>query len=277
MLQNIYNFVGSWYTDIGVLLLEVYIMAKSIRRIFYILLSIALIVSGACLIGGCLTIYYSADGYSREAVAAVFPQIALLVYITLGMIAVGLVWELVAPSEAEYRKAPKAYAAALDRLRDKRDPDADAATAQAIAAEQARRRSFAAVRTVLILLGCAVFLVYAVRPSHYTDNINASVIRAMWVAIPCFVIPTVFAVIAAYQADKSYQREIALLKALPMKADRAFTKEAQPPARHTALNVLRGILLLLAVAALIYGFVTGGTVDVLTKAINICTECIGLG
>ncbi|MBE6563056.1 MAG: thioredoxin [Ruminococcaceae bacterium] len=36
-------------------------------------------------------------------------------------------------------------------------------------------------------------------------------------------------------------------------------------------------ILILAAAALIYGAIAGGTADVLTKAVNICTECIGLG
>lgn len=32
-----------------------------------------------------------------------------------------------------------------------------------------------------------------------------------------------------------------------------------------------------AVVALVYGFIAGGTADVLAKAVNICTECVGLG
>ena len=37
------------------------------------------------------------------------------------------------------------------------------------------------------------------------------------------------------------------------------------------------VILVLAVGLLILGYCTGGTADVLTKAINICTECVGLG
>lgn len=42
-------------------------------------------------------------------------------------------------------------------------------------------------------------------------------------------------------------------------------------------NLLRLTILFLAVFFVVYGLITGGTADVLTKAINICTECIGLG
>jgi len=44
-----------------------------------------------------------------------------------------------------------------------------------------------------------------------------------------------------------------------------------------ALLILRISLLVIGLALLIFGFISGGTADVITKAINICTECIGLG
>ena len=56
------------------------------------------------------------------------------------------------------------------------------------------------------------------------------------------------------------------------------------PCHATALSsgsrsapAFRLALLAAAVCLLVWGFVTGGAADVLTKAINICTECIGLG
>ena len=51
-----------------------------------------------------------------------------------------------------------------------------------------------------------------------------------------------------------------------------------PASRHTAWQrVLRLALLAAAVIFLILGVKNGGLRDVLIKAINICTECIGLG
>ncbi len=247
-------------------------IGKSAQRVFAVLLSLSLAVAGACLIGGCLYIYYAGNGYSRELVVSVFSKIAVPVYIAIGLTVIGFIWELFAPHDAEYHKASKAYAAALERLyatRNANDPD--------IVAEQKRRKVLSVVRTVLVLAGLAVFFGYAVQPSHYTEDINASVIRAMWVAIPCFVVPFAFAIVAAYATDKSYQREIALLKKQPRIIEDLSITPPDTKKRGTAVAVLRTMLLVLALAALIYGFVAGGTVDVLTKAINICTECIGLG
>ncbi len=40
---------------------------------------------------------------------------------------------------------------------------------------------------------------------------------------------------------------------------------------------MKAILVCLAAVLILFGFFTGGTADVLTKAVNICTECVGLG
>ena len=55
------------------------------------------------------------------------------------------------------------------------------------------------------------------------------------------------------------------------------SKNASPTEPHDMSGTKRLILLFAGVGILVYGFFTGGTLDVLTKAINICTECIGLG
>ena len=42
-------------------------------------------------------------------------------------------------------------------------------------------------------------------------------------------------------------------------------------------NKLRWGVLAAALVLTVLGFVTGGFQDVLTKAVNLCSECIGLG
>lgn len=71
--------------------------------------------------------------------------------------------------------------------------------------------------------------------------------------------------------------------------DRAFAtrrsknhsrRSQQPPAREPkrhAVHAVRLALLCVAIALVILGVVSGGIADVLAKAINICTECVGLG
>lgn len=50
-----------------------------------------------------------------------------------------------------------------------------------------------------------------------------------------------------------------------------------PAKQGTNLLYLRLALLAVGVGIFAYGFFAGGTSDVMTKAVNICTECVGLG
>lgn len=49
------------------------------------------------------------------------------------------------------------------------------------------------------------------------------------------------------------------------------------PEKTTGRNVIRVIIAAAAVVLIALGVMNGGMFDVLVKAINICTECIGLG
>ena len=42
-------------------------------------------------------------------------------------------------------------------------------------------------------------------------------------------------------------------------------------------NIIQAVLIMAAIVLIILGILNGSAVDVLVKAINICTECVGLG
>ena len=78
---------------------------------------------------------------------------------------------------------------------------------------------------------------------------------------------------ARKRAMATMRIETQLLKTAP-----AAAKIAPPPAKpRQEKNLLRSAVLAAALVLLLCGFFTGGAADVLTKAANICTECIGLG
>ena len=144
------------------------------RRTFDILLSISIILAGVCLIAGVLNIYFSGDhAFSREIVAATFSGIAFPVYLCLTMIAVSVVWEIIAPSNKEKKPVKK---------------------------------------------------------------------------------------IKKVAGDSENTEEISDLDA----GDKKFL-------------LCRNAFLVVAILFIVIGLINGGTVAVLAKAINICTECIGLG
>lgn len=248
-----------------------------IRLIYGILLSVVIVVAGICLVAACIGIYRSGDKpFSRESVAAAFSGIAIPVYLCLAMVIGGFALELLMPGAWKKPAVQKQYRVILERLQERTDlTRCDEVLVKAIRAEQKSRRLHRRITAALLVLGSMVFLIYALNGDHFHQtDINSSMLKAMWVLLPCMAVPFGYALFTAYHADRSVQRQIALLKQAE-RTDPAERQESHKPARAAAY--LRYGLLVFAAVILVYGFCTGGTVDVLTKAINICTECVGLG
>lgn len=246
------------------------------RRIYNILHSISIVVAGICLMAGCLSIYSWGDGaYSRQIVGETFSKIALPVYLCLLLTVIGLIWDFITPSNAEKEKKFMPYTHILNRLTAKKDlTGCDEETLSAVYKERKSRKLHTTIRTIIICISIVVFLGYALNGDNYATDINASVIKAMWVLIPCMIIPFVYSIFTAYHNEKSLKKEIELIKKAPAKEK---SEEKEVPKAEKAINIVRFALLFIGVGILLYGYFAGGTADVLTKAINICTECIGLG
>ena len=97
-------------------------------------------------------------------------------------------------------------------------------------------------------------------------------IRAMYVLLPGLAVSFATCVWFVHVRKSSLLKEIELVKQCPKKA--ALETETRKP-DHT--KKVKFALLFAAAALALFGFFSGGTADVLTKAVNICTECIGLG
>ena len=251
--------------------------SNRIRRIYGILLSVVLAAAGICLIAACCDIYFGADGsFSREIVAAHFAPIAVPVYLCLAMVIVGFILDIFLPGEKQKASVEKNYDLILQRLQGKADLDAcEDGLKAAVLRERKSRKCHKIVSIALLVIGSVVFLSYALNGSHFQQReITDSMIQAVTLLIPCMAVPFGYAVFSAYYSRASIQREIDLLKQAGASRSPA---PAQAPKAGKADSCLRWAVLAVAVAILIYGYAAGGTADVLTKAINICTECVGLG
>ena len=248
---------------------------SKLRRIYGIILSCVIVLAGICLMVACVGIYMSGDEpFSREAVAAAFSPIKIPVYLCLVMVAAGLLWKVISPLPAEKNIPVRQLSVMRKRLLDRADPEACESTCKdGIAAEQKRRQLHNRICAAVLTAAAAVFLIYALDSSHFhTSEINTSMIRAMGVLLPCLAVSFAACVCTVAARKKSLLREIELLKQCP-KSNAPKTETVN--ADHT--GKLRRALLCAALALVVFGFLTGGTADVLTKAVNICTECIGLG
>ena len=248
-----------------------------LRRIYDILLSVSIAVAGVCLILACIGIYRSGDrAFSREAVAAAFSPIALPVYLCLALVIGGFVLDLILPEAKTKWKITKNPAMLLKIHRSKVDlSKCDQQLQSALLAEAGKRRKNRCVIGILLTTGAAVFLFFALqKEAFHQSQINGSMIRNISILAASLAPAFVYAIVAAYQGRKSMEAEIALLKTVP--AEAKITPRPLPNCGK-CLTVIRTVILVAAVFCLVYGFFTGGTADVLTKAVNICTECVGLG
>lgn len=248
------------------------------RRIYNILLSIVIVIAGICLIAACLSIYQSGDQpFSRESVAAAFSGIAFPVYLCLAMTILSFVFEFFLPSEKEKTPVFKPYAHLLSRLQAKRDlPSCDSALKNEIALLQKNRKRNEIIRNIILLICFLAYLYAANDDRFHTSQINASMIQAMTIIIPALLIAFAAALAVNILNEKSIVKEIELMKQAPVKTG------SDAPAEENAntaknMNLFRSVLIGIAVFCIVYGFISGGTINVLAKAINICTECIGLG
>lgn len=248
-----------------------------LHRIYNILFSIVIVIAGICLIIGVLTIYNSGDQpFSRESVAATFSTIAFPVYLTLVMAVISFIWEICSPSNKEKDPTAKDYPALLSKLYEKKDFSAgDASVQEEIKALWKTRKLHGIIRTVVLVVCSAIFLFYALNSANFHQSeINSSMINAMKLLVPCSLVSFAYALFVALHNEKSIQKEMELVKKLPALE---ISIENEIVSEEKSVSPYRNAILVISIILIVYGFLNGGTVDVLAKAINICTECIGLG
>ena len=244
-----------------------------LRRVYPIALSAVLVITGICLMVQCLRIYTSPEGvFTPEIVAESFAPIAIPCYLCLVMVVLGFFL----PAQSKKLLPEKNYELILEKLHAKTDLDSCSEELRgAVMQEQKRRRQLKYTTFFLLCMGAVEFFSYALKADAFHQHeINASMIQAMACLVPCVAIPFGCAIFAAYQNKASIRREIDLLKSAD--APRAVPAQA-PQKAGMSPALLRWAFLAVALGILVYGYAAGGTADVLTKAINICTECVGLG
>lgn len=248
----------------------------AIRRTFDILLSVSILITGICLMAGCLSIYSIGDQpYSREIVIETFAKISLPVYISISLVIIGFIIEFFSPSKSKKIKSSLPYSYILSRLKSKKNfENGEIEIIKSIQKEQKSRKTHLIIRTILICISIITFLSYALNADNYQTDINSSVIKAMGLLTPCFLIPAIYSVIVAYYNEKSFKKEIELVKELQNK-EKAEKYEFKNDEKF--ITIIRFVIMFIGIGFLFCGYFAGGTADVLTKAINICTECIGLG
>jgi len=203
--------------------------------------------------------------YSRETVDARIKDLLPLLagYVLLVLCAL-------AAEAGSQTAAPRAALSPENRLRLMKARAAELPEA-ALAEERCRRRL--RIAAGMALLACAAgACAYLLDGANFTSwDLEMVMGQLLLYTGPWAAAAFAVMIGASWACGRSMEREIAALKAVPKSAP------AQRSQRVFPLGIVRMVIFVVAAAFIVLGVMNGGLYDVLVKAINICTECIGLG
>ncbi len=274
---------------------------KTVRLCYGIALSLMTAVTGALFIWQTLDIYLSGGSrpFTREIVLERLNRIAPAFWIWVVMVAVGfIIWEVFAVS---CKRAPlKDDCYALRRLK-KRVPqkvgESGLASLKAVKRGELINLIVKLCAAALCLAGVAYGIAYLATSANFPKtDVNGEMLNMAAHLAPCVFaallilcgvtlylslsakkqLPHVKQIIASAKADEKNGVEAVYVTGNTAVADLYGRWKALSNHKYFILGV-RIAIAVFAVTFIILGIVNGNMRAILIKAINICTECIGLG
>lgn len=209
--------------------------------------------------------------YTREIAAEKFSPIAPLFFTAIGLMIAGLVLGVRDESAEKPFQDPE-----LTR---------DLIVAGVAQPSDAMRRARSSQKR-LLLAGWGAFtlcmlpiLIYILNPEHFP----LEDLEGMFYGLVRVIIPWTAVGIGALAVTSALRDRYVLLETeaaqAQLKAEResGVAPEPKSPPRRRSMGALQIALIVAAIGFIIAGVFNGSAKDVLYKAINICTECVGLG
>lgn len=256
-------------------------MARSLR-VMRIILTAATVAICLLLCWQAVDIYlignspdnFSAPGvriapvYSREIVASRLGAFSPALFVYLALVVAGLVFQ----AAAGEKNKPRITIPEENQLRTLYSRVAQMPPEAVI--EQRRRRTTWMIAGAVIVVCAIPAGIYLLNGENFSELDLESVVGSMMLHVaPWVVLALAAACATAVMSGQSILREIEILKSAPKKQP----EPKQPDGKKNPLPIVRLALYVAAVAFVVLGVMNGGLWDVLVKAVNICTECIGLG
>lgn len=265
---------------------------EKIQKIYAIVVGLFVVAVGIAFICVTANIYYSGKDtgviFTSEIVTARLQELAIPFCILLGVIVVGVVFPI-------YDTHVKNSSEDIVRLLEAKIPSEGTGDEYNTAANKYKKlcniRLGLWIAEGVILLGCVIAtLCYMLNTANFLgQDITAEIFNMFKNVFPyiavAFVTLIAAAVINGFIAKKRLAEIRTLIKygngvnAEPTqnKLQKLLVGTEKVLTNNITLWVIRGILFAVGVTFVVLGVLNGGANDVLVKAINICTECIGLG
>ena len=268
--------------------------SKSPGKIFFTLLSIMIIFTGVCYILAACHIYFTGGQhpYSREVVGEHLLWLLLPSLLTVIMTVVGFFTSLFDKVDVPVEEEPSANEVVspmpkLKKLLSKFDEGSSSDEVKLRLKEQRGKRSLALwvaiLASVVSLIASSFILLDFERFTVKNINLDiafASLIIFLAVALAGFAWGIYDRINAKATSEEISTIRSAIKESPALLVNSKGTEKkgfSEIIFSDTAKAVLRVAFFSLSVILIILGVLNGGMADVLGKAVNICTECIGLG
>ena len=249
---------------------------------------------GALLVWQVWAIYHSAESkpFSVASISTHFGQIQWFIWGWFAALIANVVLGVIFP-ESEDKKRYVDYTAQLKKMRARLSDEGKTALSRNVYSV-IRNLLWGVCGGVLVagIILCAYYFSGAYVPqsnSAFLTESNGVAERLLRISLIVAIVAVILAVVVMLNEKVFAKKELSLVKkavAAEAKAKqnlgnsvRKTNKEDAATQKKKELTVwiARGVLACAAVALIIVGICNGGMMDVLQKAINICTQCIGLG
>lgn len=255
---------------------------KCARIVIACLLSEAVVAAGIMLAISCFSIYISGDRpFTTESIADAFSSISVAIYLCIGAVILGGIAWLFLPDEEKKLRAIPDKRASIVKTEGKFDIEkCNIATIESIERAKKYELWLRVSATALCVALSIPMLIFALSSTSYTEDYNQSVTALSLYLLPWLAFMLIVGIAYSYLEPlvldirlKAAKKALAEAKAAGnvkeyVKKDCGCKKKAW---------LVRGIVLVITLALLVMGIAGDGMADVLSKAVNICTECIGLG
>ncbi len=255
---------------------------KYTRIIICCALSLATVAAGVMFAVSCLNIYLSGDRpFTTESISSAFAKIAVPVYVCIGAIAVGGISWLLLPHDEKKPRAILDKRAAIAKTEGKFELEKCSAESVEKIDSAKKKEHLLKIGAIALMIAFSIpAVVIALTNSRYSDDYNQSIRSLCLLMLPWLTLMLGTGV--AYTYLESFILDLRL------KAARSALAEAKSSGNikeyvkkdcgcRKKAFITRIIVIVITVGLLVLGITGGGMADVLSKAVNICTECIGLG
>ena len=250
-------------------------------KILAIATAICVILLGIAFIACCTHLYFTGgdNPFSRESVGRYLVILAAPSFITIALAIGGFIFAYVNKTK-DNELTKRTNLEILESFKSRFAFDSfDEETKAGVLAIKKQRDIMTIVAMAISAVCAVISLVYLFFIGDFpNDNHNQEIISALTVILPLFAVTSAIHVIRLYIVENCAKQEYDLLReSVKKNGITAMAKEIRTEKLISGVNITKCVILAVAVAFVLIGIFNGGVADVLSKAVKICTECIGLG